>query len=105
MKVLKKIIKAIKKIIRAIISFVDKFIVTPITKLALLIGEKTEKNAGKFERWLNRRNTLVFISLILALALFFYVDSLSSTMIDASAEVLRNQVVEATYNKEDRNSS
>lgn len=100
MKVLKKIIKAIKKIIRAIISFVDKFIVTPITKLALLIGEKTEKNAGKFERWLNRRNTLVFISLILALALFFYVDSLSSTMIDASAEVLRNQVVEATYNKE-----
>ena len=100
MKMLKKIIKAIKKIIRGIIRFVDKLIVTPITKLALFIGEKSEKNAGKFERWLNKRNTLVFISLILALALFFYVDSRSSTMIDSSAEVLRNQVVEATYNKE-----
>ena len=100
MKMLKKIIKAIKKIIRAIVAIIDKFIVTPITKLALFIGEKVEKNAGKFERWLNKKNTLVFISLILSLALFFYVDSLSSTMIDASAEVLRNQEVEATYNKE-----
>lgn len=100
MKVLKKIIKAIKKIIRVTFAFVDRYIVTPITKLALLIGEKTSKNAGKFERWLNQKNTLVFVSLIVALALFFYVDSRSNTMIDSSAEVLRNQVVEATYNKE-----
>lgn len=100
MKVLKKIIRTIKKIIRLIVATVDKFIVTPITKLALFIGEKSDKNAGKFERWLNKRNTLVFISLILALALFFYVDSQSNTMIDSSAEVLRNQTVEATYNKE-----
>ena len=62
MKALKKIIRAIKKIIRAVIAFIDKFIVTPITKIALLIGEKAEKNTGKFERWLNKRNTLVFIS-------------------------------------------
>lgn len=100
MKTLKKIIRTIKKIIRAIIAFIDRFIVTPVTKLALFIGEKTEKNTGKFERWLNKRNTLVFISLILSLGLFFYVDSRSSTMIDSSAEVLRNQSVEATYNKE-----
>lgn len=100
MKTLKKIIKVIKKIIRGVIAVIDKFIVTPITKLALFIGEKTKKNAGKFERWLNKRNTLVFISLVLALGLFFYVDSQSSNIIDSSAEVLRNQVVEATYNKE-----
>ncbi len=100
MKALKKIIKAIKKIIRTIAAFVDRYIVTPITKLALLIGEKIDKNAGKFERWLNKRNTLVFISLLMAIALFFYVDSQSSTMITSSAEVLRNQAVEATYNKE-----
>ena len=100
MKTLKKIIKAIKKIIRAVVGFIDKFIVTPITKFALFLDEKVEKNTGKFERWLNKRNTLVFISLILSLVLFFYVDSRSSTMIDSSAEVLRNQVVEATYNKE-----
>lgn len=100
MKKLKKIIRVIKKIIRSIISLVDKFLVTPITKIAIFIGEKKEKNGGKFERWLNRRNTLVFISLILAVSLFFYVDSNSNLVVDSSAEVLRNQTVEATYNKE-----
>lgn len=100
MKMLKKIIKKTKKVIRAIIGFIDKFLVTPITKFAIFIGEKTDKNTGKFERWLNKRNTLVFISLVLALGLFFYVDSQSGNIIDSSAEVLRNQVVEATYNKE-----
>ena len=96
MKTLKKIIRTIKKIIRLISAIIDKFLVTPVTKIALFIGEKADKNAGKFERWLNKRNTLVFISLILSLTLFFYVDSKSNTMVDASAEVLRNQVVEAT---------
>lgn len=100
MKMFKKIIKTIKKIIRFIVALVDKYIVTPITKLALMIGEKLDKNAGKFERWLNKRNTLVFISLIISFMIFFYVDSRSNTMVDSSAEVLRNQVVEATYNKE-----
>lgn len=100
MKPLKKIIRALKKIIRGIIRVIDKLIVTPITKIALFIGEKSEKNAGKFERWLNKRNTLVFISLTLSIVLFLYVSKKSVNMIDSSAEVLRNQVVEATYNKE-----
>ena len=36
----------------------------------------------------------------MALLLFFYVDSQASTVIDSAAEVLQNQKVEATYNKE-----
>ncbi len=100
MKMLKKIIRAIKKIFRGIGNFIDTFIVTPITKFGLFIGEKTDKQAGKFEKWLNKKNTLVFISLLVALLLFFYVDSQASTVIDSAAEVLQNQKVEATYNKE-----
>ena len=100
MKMLKKIIRAIKKIFRGIGNFIDTFIVTPITKFGLFIGEKTDKQAGKFEKWLNKKNTLVFISLLMALLLFFYVESQASTVIDSAAEVLQNQKVEATYNKE-----
>ena len=100
MKMLKKIIRAIKKIFRGIGNFIDTFIVTPITKFGLFIGEKTDNQAGKFEKWLNKKNTLVFISLLVALLLFFYVDSQASTVIDSAAEVLQNQKVEATYNKE-----
>ena len=100
MKMLKKIIRTIKKIFRGIGNFIDTFIVTPITKFGLFIGEKTDKQAGKFEKWLNKKNTLVFISLLVALLLFFYVDNQASTVIDSAAEVLQNQKVEATYNKE-----
>lgn len=100
MKVLKKIIKAIKNFFRVVARFIDKFIVTPITKFVLFIGEKTDKGTGKFERWLNKRNTLIFISLFLALIVFFYVDSKSVTLIDSSAEVLYDQKVDASYNTE-----
>lgn len=100
MKRLKKIIKAIKKFFLGIFNFIDRVIVTPVTKFGLFLGEKTDKNAGKFEKWLNKKNTLVFISLFMALLLFFYVDNQASTVIDSAAEVLHNQTVEATYNKE-----
>ena len=100
MKVLKKIIRFFRNIFRGIARFIDKCIITPITKFVLFIGEKTDKQVGKFEKWLNKRNTLVFISLLMAILLFFYVDNQASTVIDSAAEVLRNQEVEATYNKE-----
>ena len=100
MKGLKKIIKAIKKFFLGIFNFIDRVIVTPVTKFGLFLGEKTDKNAGKFEKWLNKKNTLVFISLLMALLLFFYVDNQASTVIDSAAEVLHNQTVESTYNKE-----
>ncbi|MGM9876695.1 MAG: YbbR-like domain-containing protein [Bacilli bacterium] len=100
MKMLKKIIKVFKNIFRRVASFIDKFIVTPITKFALFIGEKVDKGAGKFERWLNKRNTLIFLSLLMSLLIFFYVDSQASNVIDSAAEVLHNQVVDVTYNKE-----
>lgn len=100
MKKLKKIIKVIRKFFRGIGNVIDKVFVTPITKLVLSIGEKTDKNAGKFEKWLNKKNTLVFISLFIALFFYYYVNNQASTVIDSAAEVLPNQIVEATYNKE-----
>lgn len=100
MKKLKKVIKVIKKFFRGIGNFIDKVFVTPITKLVLRIGEKTDKNTGKFEKWLNKKNTLVFISLFVALFFYGYVNNQASTVIDSAAEVLSNQPVEATYNKE-----
>ena len=65
MKTLKKIIKFFRNLFRTIGSFIDKFIVTPVTKFAMFIGEKADKGAGKFERWLNKRNTLIFVSVTL----------------------------------------
>lgn len=83
-----------------IIKLIDKSVLVPITKFFLVISEKFSKQTGSLERWLVRKNTMVFISLLIALIFFFYVDSRSNILVDSSAEVLRNQKVVATYNKE-----
>lgn len=92
----RKLILFIKAIIRAI----DKKIITPITKFILLITDKMSKRTDRFERWLVKKNTLIFISLLIALAAFFAIDKKSISLVDSYAEVLYDQKVEAIYNTE-----
>ena len=87
-------------IIRAIIRLIDKKIVTPITKFILLITNKMGRRTDRFERWLVKKNTLIFISLIIAIACFFAIDQKTTSLLDSYAEVLYNQKVEAIYNTE-----
>ena len=86
--------------IRAIIRLIDKKIVTPITKFILKMTDKLGRRTDKFERWLVKKNTLVFISLILAIVCFFTIDQKTTSLLDSYAEVLYNQKVEAIYNTE-----
>ena len=86
--------------IKNIIKLIDKSIVMPISKFFDKISCKFNKNGNKLERFLVKKNTMIFLSLIIAIIIFFYVDSKSSILVDSSAEVLRNQKVIATYNKE-----
>ena len=86
--------------IRAIIRLIDKKIITPITKFILLITDKMGRRTDKFERWLVKKNTLIFISLIIAIVAFFNIDKRTTSLLDSYAEVLYNQKVEAIYNTE-----
>lgn len=100
MKIFKIIGKAIFKFFKLIIKKIDKFIIVPITKFILFLSERNGKGSRGFERWLTKKNTLIFISLIMALAFFFAVDNKTFTLVESSAEVLYNQDVEAVYNTE-----
>ena len=100
MKAIKNIGRTISAFIRAIGRWIDKRIITPITKFVLLITDKTSKRTGRLEKLLVKKNTLIFLSLLLAIGLFFLVDSKSIVLVDSSAEVLYDQKVEATYNRE-----
>lgn len=86
--------------IKAIIRLIDKKIITPITKFILLITDKMGRRTDKFERWLVKRNTLIFISLILSIIAFWAIDNKSVVLVDSYAEVLHEQKVEAIYNTE-----
>jgi len=100
MKKNKKRTKKTFLIIKAIIKLIDKKIVTPITKFILLITDKLGRRTDRFERWLVKKNTLIFISLIVAIAVFFGIDKRTTSLVDSYAEVLYNQKVEAIYNTE-----
>ena len=97
---MKKIIRAIGRFFHHIGSFFDKILITPITKFILKIVEFSKNNSKGIERFLGKKQTLIVISLLLALAVFFIIDSENNTIVDQYAEVLYNQKVTATYNEE-----
>ncbi len=100
MKLFKGIFKAIKSFFISIGHFIDKFIIVPITKFFLGILNIFNKNGKYLEKWMSNKNTLIFISLGLALAAFFIVDSKSVILSETSAEVIYNQPVSYIYNNE-----
>ena len=95
-----KLIKSIKRVVNKISDFIDKKIIIPITKLVLLITSKFDTNNRKFENLLSRNNTLLFVSLFLAIVIFIVIDQKIIVFNDNAAEVLKNQPVTAIYNEE-----
>ena len=80
--------------------FFDKWLITPITKLILLIGSFFDSNNKSFDKLLNKKSTLLVISFLISFGIFLIIDNESNVMIDQYAEVLYNQKVNATYNEE-----
>lgn len=95
-----KILKAIKSFFVGIWKFFDKIIIFPITKLIYRITSKFSNSSKKFENWLSSTNTLLFISLILAVATFVLIDQKKLVFKDNNAKVLKNQELKVLYNEE-----
>lgn len=97
---MKRISKSIKIFFRHIVSFFDKWLITPITKLMLKIVTFFKDNTKSLDRIASKKSTLIIISLILAFGVFVIVDQESNVMTDQYAEVLYDEPVTAVYNEE-----
>ena len=86
-------------IFKRIARFIDKKIIVPVTKLVMKVTKFGGSNRS-LETWLSRSNTLLFVSLFLAVLVFFLFDQKKMLFNDTSAEVLKDQKVEAIYNEE-----
>ena len=95
-----KLIKGIKAFFLGIWNFIDKIIVMPITKLVYKISSKFSNSGKKFENWLSSTNTLLFISLILAVFVFVMIDQKKIIFKDNNAKVLKDQEIKVIYNEE-----
>lgn len=97
---MKKILKAIKIFFKNLAKIIDRKIIVPITKLIVLTTSKFDRSSRKFENWLTKTNTLLFISLFLSILLFIVIDQKIIVFNDNTAEVLKNQNVDVIYNEE-----
>lgn len=91
-----KFLKFIKRVVR----FFDKKVITPVTKFFIWITEKTKDLGVLFEKLFSKKSSLIIISLIIAIGIFYYVDTKSTTISETSAEVIYNQKINAIYNEE-----
>jgi len=92
--------KIIKKIFTPLYILLDKIIVTPISKLVYKFLKFSKKYTGKLEGILNNRKALIILSLLISVITFCLVDNKAINLVETESEVLTNQKVDVTYNKE-----
>ena len=101
---MKKIIRGIFRFFAAIFKWIykiiDKFIITPLSKFAYFISDKLSNRNGRLDKFLNKPNTLIYISLICAFGMFLAIDLKVVTLVENEAIVLSNQPITAEYNEE-----
>lgn len=97
---MKKIVKAIGHFFLGIYHIIDRFIVTPISRVIFSIQEYLKNHNLKLDYLLNRPHFMIYISLILAVIVFLLIDSRVITLIESEAEVITNVPVIVNYNEE-----
>lgn len=83
-----------------IFNFLDRHIIMPITRLVFKITKRFSVPNKRFESWLSKQTTLLFLSLFLAVGIFIVVDQKIITFSSQSAEVFKDQKVNVIYNQE-----
>ncbi len=78
----------------------DEKFITPISRAIYFLFEKIKNNPIHVEKFLNKPMVLVYMSLFLAISIFFLVDSQVITLVETEAEILANEPVNIIYNKE-----
>ena len=97
---MKKVFRLIGRIIRLLGMFFDKWLITPITKVILVLMNLFKDNTKSCDKMISKKSTLIIVSLVMAFGIFIYVDQESNVMIDQYAEILYDQPVTAVFNEE-----
>ena len=91
-----KIINFFKKLFNVL----DRYIILPITRVIFKITKKLSLPNKKFETWLSKQTTLLFLSLFIAVGIFIVVDRKIINFSVRTAEVFKDQPVNVIYNEE-----
>lgn len=90
----------INSFFKCVLRFFDKFIIMPITRLVYKFTKKMNVPNKKFETWLSKPTTLLFVSLFIAVIIFVVVDQKIIDFSSQNAEVFKNQSINVEYDEE-----
>ncbi len=85
---------------KGLTNFFDRRIIMPVTRIVYSISKKFNKPSKRFETWLSKSTTLLFVSLFMSILIFIVVDRKIISFSSQSAEVLKDQKVNVIYNEE-----
>ena len=97
---MKIIVKFLSKIFSFFRRILDKIIFIPISKIIYYITSKFDKPSKKIENWLSKTNTLLFISLIIAVVIFVVIDQKKLNYSSSSAEVITSKTVNVLFDED-----
>lgn len=94
-----KILHFITSVFKSFYTALDKVLITPVSRFIYNINEKI-KGKGYINKLINRPKFLVYASLVLAIVMFFLIDSKVINLVENDAEVITNIPVKIKYNNE-----
>lgn len=89
-----------KNIFQRFAGVIDRRIILPITRVVVKIAKGFEKIEKGLEAFLSKQNTLLFVSLFIAILAFILIDQKQMAFTNQTAEILKDQTIEAVYNEE-----
>ena len=95
-----KILQTFKKLFSWLYEIINKFFIVPLSKLVVWIFEKFNKPGKRFENWISKSRTLLFISLIIAVLTFIVIDQRIISFAGTSAEVLEGRPVTVLFDED-----
>ena len=90
----------ITRFFKKFISFFDKILITPISRVIYYLNKRFKKGQGLLDKLLNRPMFLIYLSLALSIILFLLIDQKVITLVEKEAEVITNVPVVVKYNAE-----
>ena len=88
------------KFFRLLYRLLDKLIIVPISRIIYNIQTAMRRNGSFIDKLLNRQKFLIFLSLVLAVVFFLFIDNKVILLVQNNAEVIQNVPVEVKYNEE-----
>ena len=61
MKIIKNLFQFIAAFFKTIYKVIDKVIIIPITKFIVMVTDKLGNRTDRFEKWITKKNTLIFM--------------------------------------------